>query len=64
MAEHSPNIFASEEKPPPYTNSYFTFSARISPQWPSELRRLWPNFPRQVACELDSGYTHYAWTAA
>ena len=26
----------------------------ISPQWLSELRRLWPNVPRQVACELVS----------
>ena len=25
-----------------------------SPQWLSELRRLWPSVPRQVACELVS----------
>ena len=31
------------------------FDARISPQWLSELRRLWPNVPWQVACELVSG---------
>ena len=30
--------------------------ARISPQWLSELRRLWSSVPRQVACELVSGY--------
>ena len=36
------------------------FYARIGPQWLSELRRLWPNVPCQVACELP----HYAWTAA
>ena len=29
--------------------------ARISPQWLSELRRLWPNVPSQVACEFVSG---------
>ena len=29
--------------------------ARISPQWLSELRRLWSSVPRQVACELVSG---------
>ena len=29
--------------------------ARIGPQWLSELRRLLPNVPRQVACELLSG---------
>ena len=28
--------------------------ARISPQWLSDLRRLWPSFPRRVACELVS----------
>ena len=32
-----------------------TFCARISPQWLSELRWLWPNVPWQVACELISG---------
>ena len=36
-----------------HTNS--TFSARISPQWLGEVRRLWPNFPWQVACELVFG---------
>ena len=36
-----------------HTNS--TLYARTSPQWLSELRRLWPNVPRQVACELVSG---------
>ena len=32
------------------------FYARVSPQWHSELRQLWQNVPRQVACELVSGY--------
>ena len=32
-----------------------TLYARISPRWFSELRRLWPNVPWQVACELVSG---------
>ena len=36
-----------------YINS--TLYARISPQWLSELRRLWPNVPSQVACKLVSG---------
>ena len=41
------------------------FYARISPQWLSELRRLWPNVPWQVACELfPDRFPHYAWTAA
>ena len=31
-----------------------TRHARISPQWLKEQRRLWPNVPRQVACELVS----------
>ena len=35
-----------------HTNS--TPYARISPQWLSELRWLWSNVPRQVACELVS----------
>ena len=35
------------------------------PQWPSELRRLWPIVPRLVACELISllGSHTNAWTA-
>ena len=36
-----------------YTDS--TFCARISPQWLSELRKLWPNVPWQVVCEFISG---------
>ena len=32
-----------------------TLYARISPQWLSELRRLWPNVPLQAVCELVSG---------
>ena len=32
-----------------------TLSARISPQWLSELRRLWPNVFCQVASEFVSG---------
>ena len=35
-----------------HTNS--TLFVRISPQWLSELRRLWPSVPWQVACELVS----------
>ena len=52
-----------------HTNS--TFYARISLQWLSELRRLWPNVPWQVACELfpdrfphlylDSGIVSLLW---
>ena len=36
-----------------HTNS--TLYVRVSPQRLSELRRLWPNVPWQVACELVSG---------
>ena len=32
-----------------------TLYTRISPQWLSELRRMWPNVPWQVACQLVSG---------
>ena len=35
-----------------HTNS--TLYARISPQWFSKLRWLWPDDPWQVACELIS----------
>ena len=46
-----------------HTNS--TLYARASQQWLSELRRLWPNVPRQVACKLfPKRFPHYAWTAA
>ena len=31
------------------------FYARVSPQWLSELRRLWPNVAWHVACVLVSG---------
>ena len=31
-----------------------TFQARISTQWFSELRRLWPSVPWRVACEFVS----------
>ena len=37
-----------------HTNS--TLLGRISPQWLSELRRLWPSVPWWVACELVSWY--------
>ena len=33
----------------------FTLYARISPQWLSKLRWLWPNVPWQVGCQLVSG---------
>ena len=36
-----------------HTNS--TLYAKISLQWLSKLRRLWPSVPWQVACELVSG---------
>ena len=39
-----------------YTNS--TLHARISPQWLTKLKRLWPNVYWQVACELVSGKVH------
>ena len=42
-------------------HSNFTLQARISPQWHSELRRLWPNVPWQVACELVSGQIPTLW---
>ena len=40
--------------------------AKISPQWLGEMRRLWPNVPRRVACKLfpDRKLGHYTWTAA
>ena len=43
------------------TNS--TLYARISPQWFSELRWLWPSVPWYVACELvflRNRFPHYA----
>ena len=33
-----------------------TLYVRISLQWLSELRRVWPNIPRQIASELISRY--------
>ena len=30
----------------------YTLNARISPQWLSDLRRLWLSVPLRVACEL------------
>ena len=47
----------------PHTN--FTFQARISPQWLSELRRLRPTASWRVASELvfPDTFPHYAWTA-
>ena len=45
------------------TNS--TFQARISPQWLSELRRLWPNVPNKLRTSLFPGsFPYYVWTAA
>ena len=35
-------------------NTNSTLQARISPQWLSELRRLWPSVPWWVSCELVS----------
>ena len=34
------------------SRTLFPLFARISPPWLSELRRMWPNAPCQVACEL------------
>ena len=45
------------------TNS--TLWARISPQWLSELRRLWPNVPWKLCVSsFPDRFPHYTWTAA
>ena len=67
MSDHSfpPAFFSSSGSGDQLMLTDSTLYARISPQWLSELRQLWPNVLGKLHVSSNlARFPHYAWTVA